>query len=468
MAVAQGILGIRRLADLRSDEALVKAAQAGKRDAISALIERHYPRVLSFLSYLTGSRPQAEDLTQETFTKALGALSRFNGHYRFEPWLLRIAKNLVIDEARRNIHRAAPTDPQELPDLEPASATVDMVWESMDSGSARAIVTEALGRMPMRQRTILILREIEGLSYSEIAQIVGTNDRGVEATLRRARTRFRVEVAAAEGIEGQRAVCQRTLRLVATEGNTAEAFKHLARCEDCRTRSRRVADADKAFGLLPPLAAGKPEWLDGFTGGLDLTPAPRAARNILEVLRGSQAGAVSPIAHVAEMAAAVLMAGSLSVASIAGNVKKVTTTTSAAPPAAVHEGIETVSNPEVVTLDQALKQPEAAKPITSEASRPTDAPDDGSLLEIQVKSALLDVNLDASDLLGAVDDMVVAVDLDAALDLAVQQVADLGLDPTSDLESSSTDLPLELPTVPDVTSTIAPQVALPRRKPFLA
>ncbi|MCA1839595.1 MAG: sigma-70 family RNA polymerase sigma factor, partial [Actinobacteria bacterium] len=96
MAVAERILHLRPLADLRSDRALVKAAQSGKADAASALIERHYRRVHTFISYLT--RPAvADDLTQEVFTRALGALGRFNGQYQFEPWLLRIARNLVID-----------------------------------------------------------------------------------------------------------------------------------------------------------------------------------------------------------------------------------------------------------------------------------------------------------------------------------------------------------------------------------
>lgn len=190
MAVAQRILHLSALADVRSDKALVQASKNGKREATSALVARYYPRVHSFVSYLSDDR-HADDLTQEVFTRALGSLHRFNGRYQFEPWLLRIARNLVIDEARRR--RAMPIDPSQMSNLEDVSLANDVVWESMRRHLVNGDVKEALSRLPLRQRTILVLREIEGLSYAEIAQVVGSNIRGVEATLRRARVRFRTE-----------------------------------------------------------------------------------------------------------------------------------------------------------------------------------------------------------------------------------------------------------------------------------
>jgi RNA polymerase sigma factor (sigma-70 family) len=160
VAIAERILHLHRLEDLRPDEALIRAAQGGEREAASALVERYYPRVRSFVAYLTNGRSNAEDLTQEVFARALTALGRFNGNYRFEPWLLRIAKNLVIDEARRRVHQPEVTDPADLPEIEPAPVSLDNVWDSISQQMSSSTVNSALERLPLRQRTVLVLREI--------------------------------------------------------------------------------------------------------------------------------------------------------------------------------------------------------------------------------------------------------------------------------------------------------------------
>src|SRR5713101_2618613 len=118
MAVAERILHLRPENDTRPDRALVYEAQRGHEEAATTLIRRYYPRIYSFVSHLTYGRSNTEDLTQEVFARALKALGRFNGEYQFEHWLLRIAKNLCIDEARRNVRQPEPTDPGELPELE--------------------------------------------------------------------------------------------------------------------------------------------------------------------------------------------------------------------------------------------------------------------------------------------------------------------------------------------------------------
>ncbi|MGH9197857.1 MAG: RNA polymerase sigma factor, partial [Acidimicrobiia bacterium] len=126
MAVAERTLQ-NVLKEYRSDKTLVRAAQSGRSDAYAALVSRYYPKVYSFVSHLLSSyrhrasAPSAEDLTQEVFTRALNALSKFNGDYRFGPWLLRIARNLCVDETRRDSHRAEPADPVELPNMEPTA-----------------------------------------------------------------------------------------------------------------------------------------------------------------------------------------------------------------------------------------------------------------------------------------------------------------------------------------------------------
>lgn len=193
MAVAQRILHLRPIIDIRSDASLVKAAKSGADDAAEALARRYYGKVHSFVSYMTySSASHPDDLTQEVFARAWRALPRFNGRYQFSAWLLRIARNLVIDEARKQLRAPTVTDPVDLEKLEQVDPT-DTVWESVRSEVTARSVREVLADMPIKQRTALILREIEGLSYSEIAAVMGTNDRAIEGILRRARERFRSE-----------------------------------------------------------------------------------------------------------------------------------------------------------------------------------------------------------------------------------------------------------------------------------
>lgn len=311
--------------DVRSDKALIKAAQNGRSEAASQLIERHYPRVFSFVSYLTNRKGQAEDLTQEVFTRALTSLQTFNGRYQFEPWLIRIARNLVIDEARKDVHRASPTDPEDLPELEVVQPDADRVWNSMSQQIASAQVKRALAKLPIRQRTALVLREIEEMSYAEIAQVLGTNVRGVEGTLRRAKARFRLEASAAETEEGREAVCKRALRLVALDGETpgGEADRHLKTCPDCRARSKSIRASDSLFAALPALEIAKPAWGEALAGNLigtaDAAGLKAQIQRIFDKVKeipGAQAG--GPLAHVAQAVAPLALAGVMSVAGVAG------------------------------------------------------------------------------------------------------------------------------------------------------
>src|SRR6266516_5836261 len=131
-----------------TEKTLVQAAQSGRADATDELVERYYARVYAFVSTLKGSSgSDVEDLTQEVFARALGALPRFNGEYQCGAWLLQIARNVCIDEARRQVRRPQPTDPVDLVELE-CAAERDHVWESVSSQIAVTTVHRALGRLP--------------------------------------------------------------------------------------------------------------------------------------------------------------------------------------------------------------------------------------------------------------------------------------------------------------------------------
>lgn len=320
MAVAERILDLRPDTDTRPDRALVHEAQHGREEAATTLIQRYYPRIYSFVSHLTYGRTNAEDLTQEVFARALKALGRFNGQYQFEHWLLRIAKNLCIDEARRNVHLPEPTDPGDLPELEGIPAP-DYVWESVSRDLVASVVHRALASLPPRQRAILVMREMEGMSYADIAQVVGTNPRGVEATLRRARIRFRMEVSRAESAEESMAACRRVLRLVSDNpdaSSSEEAASHLAHCADCR-RQTRIASVGptrlRAFGFLPLFGLGRLFGTLRHPGASSwVRRASDRARDGLTVAGLGSSVASVPFARMAEVAGGVLVATVVTVA----------------------------------------------------------------------------------------------------------------------------------------------------------
>ncbi len=302
---------------MKTDEYLVREAQAGQQEAASALIQRYYPRVYSFVSHLSGIS-RAEDLTQEAFARALEALPRFNGDYRFGPWVLRIAKNVCIDEARRDVHRAAPTDPVELPSLETAPRADD-VWESMSRQLSTATVHRALTRLPKRQRTVLVLRELEEMSYADIANMLGINSRAVEISLARARSRFRLELARLDGAEGEPALCRRILRRMAGDSTSSrpEVTEHLRWCRECQARLASIGSAEKLLGaaLLPPVAG--PAWLPEVLASFARRSAAKG-RELVELVRLNPEATLSPLARIGEVAASIAIVAAISLGSVVG------------------------------------------------------------------------------------------------------------------------------------------------------
>lgn len=479
MAVAERVLQLGRPLEARSDRTLIRAAQAGGSDAAAALIERYYPRVYSFVSHLTHGRANAEDLTQEVFTRALAALGRFNGQYKFEHWLLRIAKNLCIDEARRNVHRAEPTDPNELAELDGIPGA-DFVWESISQRMATTIVHHALAHLPDRQRAVLVLREIEGLSYADIAGIVGTNLRGVEATLRRARARFRLEIARAESIEQDRAVCRRTLRLIADEPEEAvlslQIAGHLRRCPDCRARSRAIRSADRAFGLLPPIALLiRPSWRPQILETLT-QEAMEKARSAMDALRnGPQSAMAAPFAQLTEIAATVVIAASLSVAPMVARAGRYFASAAGAPPAAAIVAEQPTAE---ATAESAVTAKPASRKTSTKAAATSSSPAKSSGAK---STAVLTQELtdQVGGLTGTVEELAslvtgqvgeLASDVVSGEVLAdpvgtvdeIVGTANQAVDTVTEVVPLPVDVP-SLPSVPDISATPISR-ALPRRR----
>jgi len=158
-----------------TDEELVARSIRGDADSFNELILR-WERPIYALAYRTiGREEDARDVCQETFLRAFRALPGFRGQAKFSSWLYRIAVNLCRDWLRRE-RRAALVQPPEDVDLlelaaaaEPAESIEDLVSRK---DMARA-VERAMARLPEEQRTAIVLKEYHGLTFQEIADLIG-------------------------------------------------------------------------------------------------------------------------------------------------------------------------------------------------------------------------------------------------------------------------------------------------------
>ena len=173
---------MRTLIHLEDDECVTRA-QRGDGAAFSELVARYQDRIYRFLTRLTRSQDDAMELTQETFLSAYQALERWRPDARFTTWLFRIARNHAFDWLRRSKRvEFVPLDEEEHADF--AAPTPDAALETVQR--YRKLET-ALARLPAEHREILLLREIEGLSYEDIAAVLTLNLGTVKSRIARAR-----------------------------------------------------------------------------------------------------------------------------------------------------------------------------------------------------------------------------------------------------------------------------------------
>jgi RNA polymerase sigma-70 factor (ECF subfamily) len=154
----------------KSDEAdLIRAAQAGDRDAFSVIVERYWDRLYHWLVRLTREVSTAEDLTQETFMKAFAAVKRFQAGSNLKAWLFRIAHNNFVNQRRAIKHNRKPLEPDIAED--PSNPVAETL-----SREAMLLIAEAVAKLPSDFRGALTLRIEERLSFREIAEVMGITE----------------------------------------------------------------------------------------------------------------------------------------------------------------------------------------------------------------------------------------------------------------------------------------------------
>lgn len=178
-----GSAGADDTPDGAAEEArLVARAQGGDLRSFDVLVTQQRGRVYAMIRNMIHNETEAWDLAQEVFIKAWQALPRFEAKARFSTWLYRIAHNVVYDHTRK---RKIEGD-GELNDevfaaerIDPASATTPDMAEAPDAALARAElrakIEAALARLTPEHRAVVVLKDVQGLAYKEIAEVVGTS-----------------------------------------------------------------------------------------------------------------------------------------------------------------------------------------------------------------------------------------------------------------------------------------------------
>jgi RNA polymerase sigma-70 factor, ECF subfamily len=170
-----------------ADRGLVDAAAAGDRDAFDELVLRHHPAVIGLVRALTGGREDAEDLAQETFVRAWKSLRSFRGESSFRTWLHRVAINVIRTFHAREARMRRFVLPRREAPQEPASSA-----PPIDTDLARRqIVERSLAALPEDLRVAVTLRDLQGLEYREIAEMLALPIGTVESRIFRARQRLR-------------------------------------------------------------------------------------------------------------------------------------------------------------------------------------------------------------------------------------------------------------------------------------
>jgi RNA polymerase sigma factor (sigma-70 family) len=176
-----------RLLATQSDERLVDLLRAGSEPAFEAIVSRYRGQLLRYCSALLG-RERAEDAVQQTFVKAYDAMHRDDRSLLLKPWLYRIAHNTARNALRDNALRDEPLGEEDGVDERP-----ELVLERRER--LRAVLA-SVQDLPPRQRDALVLRELEGRSYEEIAAALGVGGGAVRQLLNRARTTLRTAATA--------------------------------------------------------------------------------------------------------------------------------------------------------------------------------------------------------------------------------------------------------------------------------
>ncbi len=247
-ASRRGLLARRSpLLKLQGDDHLIAMARAGNPGAFEAIVDRYQGRLLGFCRQMLGSTEDAEDVLQEVFVNAYKAMLADEREINLRPWLYRIARNRCLNHLRK------PTaDSQESMDMVPAVEASSTAEKVHNREEFRQLLTD-VGKLPETQRSALLLREMDAMSYEEIAQAMETSVPSVKSLLVRAR------ISLAEASQARQLTCGevRIDLAEAAEGLrklSGPVRRHVRDCEECKDFRAQLRSNDKVLAALVPVA----------------------------------------------------------------------------------------------------------------------------------------------------------------------------------------------------------------------
>src|SRR5919112_282058 len=191
------------VAEPPTDHALLEATRAGDETAFAELVRRYRNQITSYVYRMTNDYETAVDLSQETFVRIYKAMDRYQASHAFSTYIYRIATNLAISELRKRKRRRLVSLTGFFPSTEgsppvefnPPDGRPLQDSELVDR-ERRAAVTRAIATLPDKYRAPLVLRDVEGKSYDEIAHILETSEGTVKSRISRARGFLRDKLSA--------------------------------------------------------------------------------------------------------------------------------------------------------------------------------------------------------------------------------------------------------------------------------
>jgi len=248
-ASQHGLLARRSpLLKLQGDAKLIAMARSGNTGAFETIVDRYQARLLGFCRQMLKSTEDAEDVLQEVFVNAYRAMLADEREINLRPWLYRIARNRCLNHLRK------PTaDAQESMDMVPVVEAASTAEKVSNREEFRQLLTD-VGKLPETQRTALLLREMDAMSYEEIAATMETSVPSVKSLLVRAR------IALAEASQARQLTCGE-VRLELAEASeglrkvSGPVRRHVRDCDECSDFRAQVRSTDKAMAALFPAGA---------------------------------------------------------------------------------------------------------------------------------------------------------------------------------------------------------------------
>lgn len=231
---------------LQSDERLIAMTRRGQHAAFEVLFSRYQSRLLAFCRHMLSSREDAEDVLQEVFTAAFNAVLADDRPINVRPWLYRIARNRSLNHLRRAT--AIGVDSMDVHYADHGLSTGERV---MRRESFRQLLGDVKD-LPETQRTALLLREIDALSYEQIADAMETTVPSVKSLLVRAR------ISLAEAAEARQLSCDEVRLALGEEAEGlgklgAPARRHVRGCERCRSFKRQLRSNNRVLAAIFPV-----------------------------------------------------------------------------------------------------------------------------------------------------------------------------------------------------------------------